>query len=264
MTIASFLAIIAALLVRFGFYGELFGGGGRRAAAAAATTTAVAAIIMLAMMVVGIVVYAISFLLIRLLSRYRELAADRAGALLTGQPSALASALTKVSGSMARIPDPGPAGRAAAQCLLLRPRAEEGQVPAWPRCSPPIPRWSGGSATVRDLRAARRGKPWDSSTPCSAGPSRSSRSWMPSSRCLPPPSPCRPRWGWCRPARARCASGRRRAGRSATSSPMSGNCWPWAPMPRRWRSPSTTTDSPGWSAGTPPMMLRGWSPTCTR
>ena len=56
------------------------------------------------MAAVGVVVYAVSFLLIRLLSRYRELAADRAGALLTGQPSALASALTKVSGAMSQIP----------------------------------------------------------------------------------------------------------------------------------------------------------------
>ena len=55
-------------------------------------------------MAVSIVVYAISFLLIRLLSRYRELAADRSGALLTGQPSALKSALIKVSGEMNRIP----------------------------------------------------------------------------------------------------------------------------------------------------------------
>jgi heat shock protein HtpX len=55
-------------------------------------------------MVVSAVIYAISFLLIRVLSRYRELAADRSGALLTGQPSALKSALVKVSGSMARIP----------------------------------------------------------------------------------------------------------------------------------------------------------------
>ena len=55
-------------------------------------------------MAVSIVVYAISFLLIRLLSRYRELAADRSGALLTGQPSALPSALTKVTGEIARIP----------------------------------------------------------------------------------------------------------------------------------------------------------------
>jgi heat shock protein HtpX len=54
---------------------------------------------------VGIVVYAVSFLLTRVLSRYRELAADRAGAILTGQPAHLMSALTKISGDMARIPE---------------------------------------------------------------------------------------------------------------------------------------------------------------
>jgi heat shock protein HtpX len=102
MTIASFLGIIAGLLVRFAFYGELFGGGGGRGGNN--NNNAGGAIVMLAMMAVGIVVYAVSFLLIRLLSRYRELAADRAGALLTGQPSKLASALTKVSGDIARIP----------------------------------------------------------------------------------------------------------------------------------------------------------------
>jgi heat shock protein HtpX len=100
MTIASFLGIIAGLLVRFAFYGQLFGGGGR----SNNDNNGGGAIVLLAMLAVGIVVYAVSFLLIRLLSRYRELAADRAGALLTGQPSALASALTKVSGEIARIP----------------------------------------------------------------------------------------------------------------------------------------------------------------
>jgi heat shock protein HtpX len=100
MTIASFLGIIAGLLVRFAFYGQLFGGGGR----SSNDNNGGGAIVLLAMLAVGIVVYAVSFLLIRLLSRYRELAADRAGALLTGQPSALASALTKVSGEIARIP----------------------------------------------------------------------------------------------------------------------------------------------------------------
>ncbi|WP_228902495.1 M48 family metalloprotease, partial [Streptomyces sp. DH1] len=55
-------------------------------------------------MAVSALVYALSFLLIRALSRYRELAADRAAALLTAKPSALASALTKVSGDVARIP----------------------------------------------------------------------------------------------------------------------------------------------------------------
>jgi heat shock protein HtpX len=102
MTIASFLGIIAGLLVRFAFYGELFGGGGGRGGNN--NNNGGGAIVLLVMLAVGIVVYAVSFLLIRLLSRYRELAADRAGALLTGQPSALASALTKVSGDIARIP----------------------------------------------------------------------------------------------------------------------------------------------------------------
>src|SRR5215467_7272304 len=101
MTIASFLGIMAALLVRFAFYGELFGGGGR---GRGGNDNGNAGLVFLAVAAVGVVVYAVSFLLIRLLSRYRELAADRAGALLTGQPSALASALTKVSGEIARIP----------------------------------------------------------------------------------------------------------------------------------------------------------------
>jgi heat shock protein HtpX len=96
ITVASFLGVLAGLVVRFAFYSELFGGRGRKDQ----NTVAVFAMVM----GVSAAVYAISFLLIRALSRYRELAADRAAALLTGRPSALASALTKVTGDIARIP----------------------------------------------------------------------------------------------------------------------------------------------------------------
>jgi heat shock protein HtpX len=99
MTYASLLAIVAGLLVRFAFYSEIFGGGRRGGG-----NNSQAALLIPLIMLASAVVYAISFLLIRLLSRYRELAADRSGALLTQNPSALISALTKVSQGMNRIP----------------------------------------------------------------------------------------------------------------------------------------------------------------
>jgi len=92
MTIAGFLGVAAGLVMRWGF----FFGGGRRDS----NSTVPFIVIWLGSMVV----YFISFLLTRVLSRYREMSADRAGAYLTGKPSALASALTKISGDMARIP----------------------------------------------------------------------------------------------------------------------------------------------------------------
>ncbi|MFF9812640.1 zinc metalloprotease HtpX [Streptomyces sp. NPDC014006] len=95
ITIASFLGVLAGLIVRFAFYSQIFSSGRRDQNTAA---------VFAAVIGVAAAVYAISFLLIRALSRYRELAADRAAALLTGRPSALASALTKVSGDIARIP----------------------------------------------------------------------------------------------------------------------------------------------------------------
>jgi heat shock protein HtpX len=93
MTIAGFLGVAAGLVMRWGLY---FGGGRRNND----NGLPVWLIIWLG----SIVVYFISFLLTRVLSRYRELCADRSGAYLTGKPSALASALTKISGEMARIP----------------------------------------------------------------------------------------------------------------------------------------------------------------
>jgi heat shock protein HtpX len=100
MTFASFLGMVAGLITRFAFYSGLFGGGYGRRDDRDNNGAAMVVVIIL----VSVVVYAISFLLTRALSRYRELSADRSGALLTGRPSALASALQKVTGDMARIP----------------------------------------------------------------------------------------------------------------------------------------------------------------
>jgi heat shock protein HtpX len=100
MTVASLLGVVAALMVRFAFYSELFGGGGRGRGG----NNNQSALLIIPIMLLSMIVYAISFLLIRMLSRYRELSADRSGALLTGQPSKLASALVKVTGDMGRIP----------------------------------------------------------------------------------------------------------------------------------------------------------------
>ncbi len=125
MTIASFLAIVAGLMVRFAFYGELFGGGGR---GRGGNDNNGGAIVLLAIMAVSVVVYAVSFLLIRALSRYRELAADRSGALLTGQPSALASALQKVSGEIAKIPTKDLRTAEALNAFYFAPAFTKGSV----------------------------------------------------------------------------------------------------------------------------------------
>ncbi|MFR9674297.1 zinc metalloprotease HtpX [Streptomyces sp. TR06-5] len=96
MTIASFLGVLAGLMTRVALWGGLSRMGNR--------DNSGVGLALLLVPLVGAVVYMVSFLLTRLLSRYRELSADRAGALLTGRPSSLASALTRISGDMARIP----------------------------------------------------------------------------------------------------------------------------------------------------------------
>ena len=108
MTIASFLGILAGLLTRVLLYAGLFGGfgggGGNRGRGGGGGGGGQLAILELGMLLFSAVIYAISFLLIRTLSRYRELAADRSGAILIGQPRLLAQALVKVTGEMSRIP----------------------------------------------------------------------------------------------------------------------------------------------------------------
>jgi heat shock protein HtpX len=90
MTIASFFASVAAMMTQFGFF---FGGGDDDDSPA-----------FLVVLLVSIAVYVISFFLMLALSRYREFSADRGAALITGRPSALSSALMKISGQMDRVP----------------------------------------------------------------------------------------------------------------------------------------------------------------
>ena len=90
MTIASFFASIAAMIMQFGFF---FGGGGDDENPS-----------FIVVLLVSFVVYIVSFFLMLALSRYREFAADRGAAIVTGRPSALSSALVKISGAMQTVP----------------------------------------------------------------------------------------------------------------------------------------------------------------
>jgi heat shock protein HtpX len=100
MTIASFFAMLAALLTRFGLYAGMFGGfgGGNR------DSNNNSVPVWLIIFLVSVIVYAISFILIRTISRYREYAADRGSAIITGAPENLMSALQKISSGITQIP----------------------------------------------------------------------------------------------------------------------------------------------------------------
>jgi heat shock protein HtpX len=98
MTVAASAGIMAGMATRGAQYGAIFGGGRRD------SNNSNGIPVWILVLLMSIVVYAVSFFLTRLLSRYRELCADRSGAYLTQQPSALASALTKISGDVASIP----------------------------------------------------------------------------------------------------------------------------------------------------------------
>jgi heat shock protein HtpX len=98
LTLASVFSTVAAYLMQFGFYGGLYGGGmgyGRDRNSGGT---------MIIVIVVSVLVWVISFLIIRAISRYREFSADRGAAQMTGKPVKLANALMKISGSMRRVP----------------------------------------------------------------------------------------------------------------------------------------------------------------
>jgi heat shock protein HtpX len=102
MTVASFFAMLAALLTRFGLYAGMFGGFGGGNNNRNGNNNQVP--VWLIVLAVSIVTYVISYVLIRTISRYREYAADRGSALITGAPENLMSALNKIASGITQIP----------------------------------------------------------------------------------------------------------------------------------------------------------------
>src|SRR5579872_5743571 len=102
MTVASFFAMLAALITRWGLYFGMFGGFGGGGNRNNNNNNQVP--VWLIVFVVAVVTYAISFILIRTISRYREYAADRGSALITGAPENLMSALQKIASGITQIP----------------------------------------------------------------------------------------------------------------------------------------------------------------
>jgi len=109
MTMASFIAMIASMIMQSFFFSALFGGRNREGGS------------WIVIWIVSIIVYALSTLLILALSRYREFAADRGSAMITGNPRALISALNKISGRMEAVPVNAKAKVEAANAFFIIP-----------------------------------------------------------------------------------------------------------------------------------------------
>lgn len=103
MTLASFFAMLAAMLTRMAMYAQMFGGGYGGGNNRDNNNNGLP--VWLVVMLVSMVTYALSFILIRTISRYREYAADRGAALVTGAPENLMSALQKIASGITSIPD---------------------------------------------------------------------------------------------------------------------------------------------------------------
>jgi heat shock protein HtpX len=137
MTVASFFAMLAAMITRFGLYfgmwgGGFGGGGGNR------SNNNNQVPVWLIVFVVSIVVYAISFILIRTISRYREYAADRGSALITGAPEHLMSALQKISSGITQIPQRDLREVAGMNAFFIIPTNWKTQMSEWMMDHPPL------------------------------------------------------------------------------------------------------------------------------
>jgi len=125
MTVASTAGIVAGMAMRGASWGAL----GRNKAGG---------LYIAAVIAISLVIYAISFVLMRLLSRYRELCADRSGAYLTQKPAALASALTKVSGQMNAVPERDLRAAQPMNALFLAPAIRGLSVGTLTATHPPL------------------------------------------------------------------------------------------------------------------------------
>jgi heat shock protein HtpX len=135
MTVASFFAMLAAMLTRFGLYAGMFGGfgGGNRN-----NNNNNQVPVWLIVLVVSIIVYAISFILIRTISRYREYAADRGSAIITGAPENLMSALQKISSNIAQIPQRDLREVQGMNAFFIIPTNWKTQMSEWMMDHPPL------------------------------------------------------------------------------------------------------------------------------
>ena len=128
MTLAGFFATIAAYIVQFGFF---FGGGGGYGDDDDNPS-------FLVLFLVSLAVYVISFFLMQALSRYREYAADRGAALITGRPSALASALMRISSGMERIPQKDLRASSELSAFYIFPPGVKGSISGLFATHPPM------------------------------------------------------------------------------------------------------------------------------
>ena len=124
MTVASFFASLAAMIMQFGFF---FGGAGDDDSPG-----------ILVVLLVSFLVYIISFFLMLALSRYREFGADRSAALVTGRPSALASALMKISGAMERVPQEDLRQAERMNAFFIDPTSVKGAIQTLFSTHPPM------------------------------------------------------------------------------------------------------------------------------
>ena len=156
MTIASFFAMLAAMLTRFGLYAGMFGGfGGGYGGGNRNNNNNNQVPVWLIVFLVSVVVYAISFILIRTISRYREYAADRGSAIITGAPENLMSALQKISSGITQIPQRDLREVQGMNAFFIIPTNWKSNMSEWMMDHPPLEKRLAALAEI----AREMGKP---------------------------------------------------------------------------------------------------------